>query len=240
MRKTLVVVGDNVAAAAAASSRVIRSIHTKEVRRPSAGIYKYPVRASWFSRVVVNAAVCPPRMHTYVTKNLLSFAPAVDARTCLACRCSAEATLHWGDYEMIDWERVVSGELRASSYCVRKVRLRRSAREASFVAEIPEGYTTRRRLWLSVRVLAWLLREGERRSVDKATATIVPSAFLPASFCLCVRLHYHCRASSMCGFRLGVAEPRCCLPPPPSVASPLHGFPTLTPLHVCFFADAAT
>ncbi|CAN0411217.1 unnamed protein product [Pylaiella littoralis] len=24
---------------------------------------------------------------------------------------SAEATLHWGDYEMIDWERVVSGEL---------------------------------------------------------------------------------------------------------------------------------
>lgn len=34
---------------------------------------------------------------------------------------SAEATLHWGDYEMIDWERVVSGELRASSYCVRKV-----------------------------------------------------------------------------------------------------------------------
>lgn len=35
---------------------------------------------------------------------------------------SAEATLHWGDYEMIDWERVVTGELRASSYCVRKVR----------------------------------------------------------------------------------------------------------------------
>ena len=34
---------------------------------------------------------------------------------------SAEATLHWGDYEMIDWGRVVSGELRASSYCVRKV-----------------------------------------------------------------------------------------------------------------------
>ncbi|CAN0155439.1 unnamed protein product, partial [Pylaiella littoralis] len=33
---------------------------------------------------------------------------------------SAEATLHWGDYEMIDWERVVSGDLRASSYCVRK------------------------------------------------------------------------------------------------------------------------
>ncbi|CAN0411133.1 unnamed protein product, partial [Pylaiella littoralis] len=33
---------------------------------------------------------------------------------------SAEATLHWGDYEMIDWERVVSGELRTSSYCVRK------------------------------------------------------------------------------------------------------------------------
>ncbi|CAN0155687.1 unnamed protein product, partial [Pylaiella littoralis] len=35
---------------------------------------------------------------------------------------SAEATLHWGDYEMIDWERVVSGELRTSSYCVRKPR----------------------------------------------------------------------------------------------------------------------
>ncbi|CAM9904241.1 unnamed protein product, partial [Laminaria digitata] len=33
---------------------------------------------------------------------------------------SGEATLHWGDYEMIDWERVVSGELRASSFCVRK------------------------------------------------------------------------------------------------------------------------
>ncbi|CAM9797634.1 unnamed protein product [Ectocarpus sp. 12 AP-2014] len=33
---------------------------------------------------------------------------------------TANATLHWGDYEMIDWERVVSGELRASSYCVRK------------------------------------------------------------------------------------------------------------------------
>lgn len=35
---------------------------------------------------------------------------------------SSEATLHWADYELIDWARVVSGKLRASSYCVRKVR----------------------------------------------------------------------------------------------------------------------
>lgn len=68
---------------------------------------------------------------------------------------------------MIDWERVVAGELRASSYCVRKVRFRRRAGEASFVAEISWGYTTRRHLWLSVRGLAWLLREGEGRNVDK-------------------------------------------------------------------------
>lgn len=42
---------------------------------------------------------------------------------------------------MIDWERVVSGELRASSYCVRKVYdfPLRTGGEASFVAEIPEG-----------------------------------------------------------------------------------------------------
>lgn len=52
---------------------------------------------------------------------------------------SAEATLHWGDYEMIDWERVVSGELRASSYCVRKVNrspIQSSWREKSNILKV--------------------------------------------------------------------------------------------------------
>lgn len=49
---------------------------------------------------------------------------------CFLLSGSAEATLHWGDYEMIDWERVVSGELRASSYCIRKASSTSSPRGA--------------------------------------------------------------------------------------------------------------
>ncbi|CAN0120548.1 unnamed protein product, partial [Discosporangium mesarthrocarpum] len=38
----------------------------------------------------------------------------------IRCLGSGEADLHWGEYELIDWERVVSGQMRASSFCVRK------------------------------------------------------------------------------------------------------------------------
>ncbi|CAM9735693.1 unnamed protein product, partial [Chrysoparadoxa australica] len=33
---------------------------------------------------------------------------------------TSKAELQWGDYECLDWERIVSGKLRASSFCVRK------------------------------------------------------------------------------------------------------------------------
>ena len=32
----------------------------------------------------------------------------------------AAGGLHWGDYEVLDWERVLAGEVRANAYCVRK------------------------------------------------------------------------------------------------------------------------
>ncbi|CAM9819293.1 unnamed protein product, partial [Phaeothamnion confervicola] len=33
---------------------------------------------------------------------------------------SANADLHWGDYENLHWDRIVAGGLRANSFCIRK------------------------------------------------------------------------------------------------------------------------
>eukprot|EP00953_Heterococcus_sp_UTEX-ZZ885_P035684 18408-Heterococcus_DN1.PRE.3 len=40
---------------------------------------------------------------------------------CLLFACfSSKADLHYGDYECLNWDAIVAGKLRASSYCIRK------------------------------------------------------------------------------------------------------------------------
>lgn len=98
-------------------------------------------------------------------------------------RAIGRAVLQWSDYEQLEWERVLGGELVANAYCVRKGLIRKAQLAFNiekFLAKAPDGAVLRKGFPQSFPVTIY-----HADYVDEALCDLPEVKYMEPGVCVC-------------------------------------------------------